>query len=279
MFVLPGIMGSQLTVDDRPVWMNLLELARGGLSLLGRRRTGVNATGLLPDGYAALCEHLGQTHEVVPFPYDWRQPLDDCGASSCATAIDEMLPLAEAAPTSRSGCWRIRWAAWSSATMLADRGGPADLGSACASHPGARFIMLGTPNGGSHAIPAMLIGRDALVKKLALLDLRSDHAALLGTIAGFDGVLNLLPHAGTLDLFDRAVWERLLGARRARVARPVRRRASPPRSRRGSAGRVPGAAALARARRRSPRASATARSTRRASPTSPVRRTRPPAIS
>ena len=34
--------------------------------------------------------------------------------------------------------------------------------------------------------------------------------ALLETIAGFDGALNLLPHAGTLDLFDHAVWERLL---------------------------------------------------------------------
>ena len=45
--------------------------------------------------------------------------------------------------------------------------------------------------------PAMLIGRDALVRKLALVDLRSSHAGLLETIAGFDGALNLLPHVGT----------------------------------------------------------------------------------
>ena len=77
-------------------------------------------------------------------------------------------------------------------------------------HPGARFIMLGTPNGGSHSIPAMLMGRDALVKKLALVDLHNSHAGLLDTIAGFDGVLNLLPHNGALDFFDQAVWERLL---------------------------------------------------------------------
>ena len=61
-------------------------------------------------------------------------------------------------------------------------------------------------------MPALLIGRDALVKKLALVDLRSSHAGLLETIAGFDGVLNLLPHAGALDLFDRRSWERLLEA-------------------------------------------------------------------
>jgi hypothetical protein len=70
--------------------------------------------------------------------------------------------------------------------------------------------MLGTPNGGSHSIPAMLIGRDALVRKLALVDLRSDHAGLLETIAGFDGALGLLPHGGALDLFDHTVWQRLL---------------------------------------------------------------------
>ena len=76
-------------------------------------------------------------------------------------------------------------------------------------HPGARFIMLGTPNGGSHAIGAMLMGRDPLVKQLALLDLHSSYAAILALIAEYDGALQLLPHAGTLDLYDAAVWQRL----------------------------------------------------------------------
>jgi pimeloyl-ACP methyl ester carboxylesterase/tetratricopeptide (TPR) repeat protein len=204
-FVVPGIMGSQLTVDDRPVWMNILELARGGMSLLAG--TSVKATGLLSDGYAALCEHLKSTHDVVPFPYDWRLSLDR-SAEELRTAIDAMLPLAEAANQP------IRLLAHSMGglvvrMLLANTKGQETWARMCR-HPGSRFIMLGTPNGGSHAIPAMLIGRDALVKKLALVDLRSDHAGLLQTIAGFDGVLNLLPHAGSLDFFDRAAWERLL---------------------------------------------------------------------
>lgn len=136
--------------------------------------------------------------------------------------------------------------------------------------------MLGTPNGGSHAIPAMLMGRDALVKKLALLDLRNAHSELLGTIAGFDGVLNLLPHAGTLDLYNPQVWAQLLELD-APESGACSAAASPPRSRRGFAGRCrqrphshgPG---------RSPAAFGKARSTRRASPTSPARRTRPRAI-
>src|SRR5262249_54527704 len=79
-------------------------------------------------------------------------------------------------------------------------------------HPGARFVMLGTPNRGSFSIPAMLMGRDGLVKKLALIDLRSSHDGLLATIAGFPGVLDLLPHDGDRNYFDPNAWSELLEA-------------------------------------------------------------------
>lgn len=205
-FVLPGIMGSALAIDGRAVWLNLLELSRGGLSALGANAN-VQATGLLSDGYALLCEHLKQTHEVLPFPYDWRQPLED-SAKGLREKIEEVLPLAE-----RAG-QPVRLLAHSMGglvvrMMLATKEGQKTWTAMC-KHPGARFIMLGTPNHGSFAIPAMLIGRDALVKKLALVDLESDHSVLLRTIAGFDGVLNLLPHDGDADFFDTSVWQRLL---------------------------------------------------------------------
>ena len=101
--------------------------------------------------------------------------------------------------------------------MLATPEGDAMWRRMC-THPGARFVMLGTPNRGSHAIPAMLMGRDALVKKLALVDFKSTHAQLLETIAAFPGVLNLLPHPDQaqqpnvpkgLDFFKPEDWQRL----------------------------------------------------------------------
>jgi tetratricopeptide (TPR) repeat protein len=205
-FVLPGIMGSALRAGDDPVWIDTLELARGGLSRL-RPVSGVTPTGLLPDGYGDLCKYLAQTHEVVAFPYDWRLSIDRA-AGLLRDGIEGMLPLAEQANQP------IRLMAHSMGglvvrAMLATPKGHATWERLCR-HPAARFIMLGTPNGGSHAIVAMLMGRDALVRKLALLDLRNRHNELLATIAGFEGVLNLLPVHGGVDAFDHAVWTKLL---------------------------------------------------------------------
>jgi pimeloyl-ACP methyl ester carboxylesterase len=209
-FVLPGIMGSQLTVDDVPVWMNIRELALGGLSLLQVASTSrIHPKGLLTDGYGALCDHLNATHDVIAFPYDWRRSVD-VSAKELRKRIEEVLPFAEAANQP------IRLLAHSMGglvvrMMLATPEGRATWDRMCR-HAGSRFIMLGTPNGGSHAIVAMLMGRDSLVKKLALVDFRNSHGELLQTIAGFEGALSLLPHPAhsALDVFNPEVWKTLL---------------------------------------------------------------------
>jgi hypothetical protein len=200
--VLPGIMGSELSVDKRPVWIDLFALAGGGLADL---RTGANvhASGLIRSAYGELCRYLAASHEVVPFPYDWRAPVTR-SAEALREALEDTLKVAEAQDQP------IRILAHSMGGLVVRAMLATDAGQATwariAKHPGARFIMLGTPNGGSYAIPAMLIGRDAMVKKLALLDLTHDYAALLGTIVAFQGVLDLLPHSGTPDFLDVATW-------------------------------------------------------------------------
>jgi CHAT domain/Tetratricopeptide Repeats-Sensor/Lecithin:cholesterol acyltransferase len=204
-FVLPGIMGSELSIDDAAIWMNIFALAVGGLARL-RSDTKARASGLIRSAYGALCTYLAATHEVVPFPYDWRISIKD-SALALRQALDDKLLQAEAQGQP------IRILAHSMGglvvrAMLATPDGQQTWSRIC-KHPGARFIMLGTPNGGTHAIPAILIGRDALVKKLALLDLKHDYAGLLATITAFQGVLDLLPDTGSLDLFDPAQWQAL----------------------------------------------------------------------
>ena len=55
----------------------------------------------------------------------------------------------------------------------------------------------------------LMIGRDSLLRKLAWLDLHNDYAGLQETIVDFDGVLELLPHDGSLNLFDVEDWQKL----------------------------------------------------------------------
>ena len=126
-FVIPGIMGSELSVGDRVVWLSLLSLATRGLSKLSIDAVGVRPTGVVYSAYARLCEYLSASHEVRPFPYDWRKPLEQ-SASDLRTAIEEAVRLAK--PHGQP----IRLLAHSMGglvvrTMFGTRGGQDDLGA------------------------------------------------------------------------------------------------------------------------------------------------------
>ena len=202
--VLPGIMGSTLKADGNAVWMNYLMLAAGGLADLDMSAAYIEPYGLVAASYQRLLRFLSQTHEVIPFPYDWRKTITD-SAEHLRAVLEQALTKAEAQNQP------VRIVAHSMGglvvrAMLADPDGQKLWQRMCA-NPGARFIMLGTPNGGSHAIASTLIGRDALVKKLALLDFKHSYGDLLNTITRFFGVLELLPYKGALDAYEPDSWQ------------------------------------------------------------------------
>jgi hypothetical protein len=205
-FVLPGIMGSHLQVGKNRVWLDFVDLSAGGLRNLKFDARDVIAEKPLGQGYGDLIRFLASSHEVMPFPYDWRDSVDKA-AERLADAIEAKLTEA------RSSDQPIRLLAHSMgglvvrALLSTERG--QQLWSAICEHPGGRFIMLGTPCGGSHAIAAMLLGRDRLVGQLALLDLLHGYRDLLSIIAAYPGVMQLLPETGSLDLFDAEIWRQL----------------------------------------------------------------------
>ncbi len=207
-FVLPGIMGSHLAIDKNRIWLDPLDIARGKFHLLSFGTPNL----VRPDAplwlfYGALIRHLSRTHRVEPFPFDWRLSVFDEG-ERLAEAISKALDGAEKHRQPVSIVAHSMGGLVARA-MIATR---PEVWERMKEHPEARLIMLGTPNGGSHAVTRVLTGRDSLIRKLALLDTRRRRRELIGIVAQFPGVLEMLPEGSSLDLFDESVWQELADA-------------------------------------------------------------------
>lgn len=205
-FIIPGTMGSELWARDTCVWVNLPRLVCGGMDKLNISARRVTAEHIMADAYARLVDYLSATHEVQTFPYDWRKPLST-QVQRLASELKKKLAQQQAQNQP------LRIVAHSAGGLLTRllMSEHKELWHNIMRQPSARFIMLGTPNAGSFAIPRMLLGQDKLIKTLALLDVRNSHQELLDIIYRFPGVLELLPDFGNdnADLFDRETWQRM----------------------------------------------------------------------
>lgn len=197
-FLLPGIMGSHLAVGTDRIWLDPISIAFGKFDALRIDAPGVKAEAPVWMAYGDLVNRLSSTHEVIPFAYDWRLSLET-EAARLAGEIDKAIKRGSKAAEPVSIVAHSMGGLLARALIATQR---ATWDSLC-QHPEARLIMLGTPNEGSYCIPQVLTGRDSLIKKLALLDMKHDLDELLGIISAYPGVLELLPG----ELLDPAAWE------------------------------------------------------------------------
>jgi tetratricopeptide (TPR) repeat protein len=206
-FVLPGILGSHLKAGDKRIWLSLRLI--GGLKRLAYQPGGADQ--VLPDGpigmvYDDLIDHLAATHEVIPFGFDWRRPIEE-EARRLADAVD-------AAMDARSESMQpVRLMAHSmggvvARTLQLER---PKTWERMMANAGARLVMLGTPNGGSWAPMQVLSGDDTFGNALAAFGspLRDRQARQL--MAEMPGFLQL--QASLLDerlgLGKAETWARI----------------------------------------------------------------------
>lgn len=194
---LPGIMGSHLQEGDDRIWFDFIDLGFGKLPHLSWGRPDITPDGLFDMFYGDLCGFLSAGHDVVPFDYDWRRPLADT-AQRLASAIEEALDKTEVSRVpvrlmthSMGGLVTRALIAHHRATW--DR---------FAARAGARWIMLGTPNRGSHGTVESLLGLSSTVRKLAMLHPPLGLQAVIDIVAGFPGAVQLLPRPGFRDTGD-----------------------------------------------------------------------------
>jgi hypothetical protein len=203
--LLPGITGSHLQRGKDRIWLQLHELLLGKLRKLEIDAPEVSPDGWIDSAYQAFARHLSNTHEVWPCPYDWRLSIEDSG-KQFAARLREALQEAEARKQAvhvfahSMGGLVARWA-------LSCEG----LWSRFEDRRGSRLLMLGTPNGGSHSIPWLLMGREKTLRMLGRVDLRHDRRELVELFRRYPGVLQLMPHGegvGT-EFFSPQLWRRV----------------------------------------------------------------------
>jgi len=200
-FVLPGIMGTHLTIGTNRIWIDYTDLALGGVRKLAIDRPGISPEGLVAKYYDGIVSHLSKTHTVIPFPYDWRRSIAHEAVRFGASLHDHL-------SQSRHP---VRILAHSMGGLVARAAFAQDPGlwESFKSRGGARLLMLGTPNGGSHSIVMMLMGRDRVAKALRTLDITMSGKEQLAVTSRFPGVLDLLPLDPNLDLFSTESWKSL----------------------------------------------------------------------
>ncbi|MEO1625675.1 MAG: CHAT domain-containing protein, partial [Bacteroidota bacterium] len=214
-FVLPGIMGSELRPpgSSKGVWLNVIRLALGGMNDLRYDESSrVEPSGLVSWPYQNLLDYLSRSHEVVPFPYDWRLPLE-VSAERLATAIKEKLD------DTANKTTPIRILAHSMGGLVAHtlKVNHSDVWKRLQERPTFRLVLLGTPSYGSFVIPRVITGEERLIRYLSLLDLRNSKEEILQIVMQFPGLLQLLPSVvmkgetrkADMTYFNLDYWEKL----------------------------------------------------------------------
>ncbi|MCK6499706.1 MAG: CHAT domain-containing protein, partial [Nitrospira sp.] len=147
---------------------------------------------------------------MVRFPYDWRKPMED-EADRLAAKVTEILDRLAAAGSSPVRLLAHSMGGLVCRAMIARA---PKVWERIVAHPAGRFIMLGTPNNGSHLLVQHLVGKAGTTRILAKLDLRHDLQEILDVAATMPGAIQLLPRPGFTDTageqaddyFKEEVW-------------------------------------------------------------------------
>jgi pimeloyl-ACP methyl ester carboxylesterase len=201
--IVPGILGSELTIGIEKIWFGFWSIVRGHFEELrmdsaGNSLNKVSATGLLRRYYGELEQFLLPEWNVLIFPFDWRIDMRESANRLLAAIIE-----------------------WFGTTqnlhVVAHSMGGLVTRSLARQHPQewaamGKLLMLGTPNYGSLAITQLYTGMYRLIRVLALVDCVHRLPELLEFCKTFMGTYQMLPRTDKLaapradKLFDPATY-------------------------------------------------------------------------
>jgi pimeloyl-ACP methyl ester carboxylesterase len=199
--LLPGILGTELYENDEHIWVSVWNLIRGDIDQLrldanGRSLKAIQAPTLLKDYYGEMQLALLQHRNVVVFPYDWRLDI-----RTLARQLNEKI---ETSVPAGSGFSLVAHSLGGLVGRSYLQQFPEEISRV------QKFIMLGTPNYGSFAIPVLYNGLNDVFKMVALLDQHHYMPDLLQFAKTFVSTYQMLPFlsksADAARLMDPAIY-------------------------------------------------------------------------
>ena len=183
-YILPGIMGSKLSVStnlgEDLIWFDAVGLANGQVTKLqyNPATDGVVASGVFWSAYGWLRLKLTLAGYRVRFiAYDWRRPTDELG-----DIVYQQI--------AANGETDVTLVAHSMGGLLARHIAHLDADRRQIS----RIVTLGTPNGGSYSPVQVFRNTHSLVAKLGALDLRHTAEEIVQEVLReFPGLVEMMP--------------------------------------------------------------------------------------
>ncbi|MEO5996725.1 MAG: CHAT domain-containing protein [Chitinophagaceae bacterium] len=208
LYILPGITNSNLRSSSNAneiLWINFKGLATGILSKISATAPDVIATDIQEEVYGDLINYMSADYDVKCFPYDWRMDLAEAG-KKLAVSIQELMN-----PERTAREFHFIAHSMGGLVLRAMIHSDNQLWKKITESKKTKVLMLGVPNDGSYSIIRILLGKDAIIKKLALLDFVHSKQDLLDIFKDFTGLLQLLPKNKD-GIFGEDEWNKLLKA-------------------------------------------------------------------
>lgn len=201
--LLPGIMGSNLSVKDSLVWVNYIKMFAGRLQDLDiSNSSNIKAMSLIKTSYKKLVDHLNPTYDVVTYAFDWRLQLNTV-ALDFEKKVKELMAYGQPI--------KIIGHSMGGVLVRDFMVTCADTWKALNASPDFKLMFLGSPLGGSYRIPAVLFGQDDIINKLSMIDIRHSKEELVDIFTKFPGILSLLPlsQEADNDFADAKTWNNM----------------------------------------------------------------------
>ena len=228
--VVPDFLGSHLAAEDGRLWLTHDSVT--GFGRLAGQRDGrqrdwpktdklppLKAEALVERWYGQLCARLAETHDVIPFPYDWRQPIES-EADGLAACMQDWL----SRRIHGQGPLRLLAHGMGGLLVRAVHAHHHGIWENAMAFDGARVVMLGVPHEGSWTPLQVLCGGGDLADKLSAgtsLFGEQDVRIALARMPGFIQMQAcMLDPVHELDLKDG--WDRLLDKVRNEIDRHTR---------------------------------------------------------